>query len=49
MELVRGQQVGVFDQQLFSSAITAIMCSSTAGPEALQLLTSKYLAYVDVR
>lgn len=49
MELVRGQQVGVFDKGLFSKALTVLLQSQTVDEETLQLLLSKYTPYADVR
>ena len=49
MELVRGQQVGVFDKGLFGKALIVLLQSQTVDEETLQLLLSKYMAYVDVR
>ena len=49
MELVRGQQVGVFDKGLFSKALTVLLQSQTVDEETLQLLLSKYMPYADVR
>ena len=49
MELVRGQQVGVFDHILFSRAIMVLLQSSTIGQEVLQLVMTKYMVYADVR
>jgi hypothetical protein len=49
MDLVRGQQVGVFDKALFSKALTVLLQSQTVDEETLQLLLSKYTSYADVR
>lgn len=49
MELVRGQQVGVFDKGLFGKALRVLLQRQTVDEETLQLLLSKYMAYVDVR
>lgn len=49
MELVRGQQVGVFDKGLFGKALTVLLQSQTVDEETLQLLLSKYMPYADVR
>ena len=49
MELVRGQQVGVFDKTLFSKAMTVLLQSQTVSEDVLQLLISKYMPCADVR
>ena len=49
MELVRGQQAGVFDKTLFSKAMTVLLQGQTVSEDVLQLLISKYIPCADVR
>ena len=49
MELIRGQQAGVFDKALFSKAMTVLLQSQTVSEDVLQLLISKYMPCADVR
>ena len=49
LELVRGQQVGVFDHSLFTRACAVVLQQSAVSPAVLELLTSKYLPFADVR
>lgn len=49
LELARGQQVGVFNHSLFARACTVVLQQSAVSHAALELLTSKYLPFADVR
>lgn len=49
LELVRGQQVGVFSHSLFARACAVVLQQSAVTHAVLELLTSKYLPFADVR
>lgn len=49
LELVRGQQVGVFDHSLFTRACTVLLQQSAVAQDVLELMISKYLQFADVR
>lgn len=49
LELVRSQQVGVFDHKLFTRACTVLLQQPAVSQGVLELLISKYLQYADVR
>ena len=49
MELVRGQQVGVFHHALFNRACTVLLQQLAFGQDAIELLISKFMQYADVR
>ena len=49
LELVRGQQVGVFNHSLFGRACTVLLQQSAVAHDVLELLISKYLQFADVR
>lgn len=49
LELVRGQQVGVFHHSLFVRACTVLLQQSADAPDVLELLINKYFQFADVR
>lgn len=49
LELVRGQQVGVFNHSLFARACAIVLQQSAVAHAVLELLTGKYLPFADVR
>ena len=49
LELVRGQQVGVFNQSLFGRACMVLLHQSAVAHDVLDLLITKFLQFADIR